>query len=162
MTPTDVKLALRSALIEERIMDGLRDQVPPPSDVEAERVVLGALICGEAEAALADGLQPSDFYLPLHRWVFERWLEGARSADDFQAAAEGGGMVGPQVPEQIDGLRWLPVILVPPMTAWVERILEAAARRTIWEICSKVSLRLRFGDMTAEEAKGELRKLTTT
>ncbi len=149
MTPADIQQALRQVLIEERLMSAFRSGIPEPSDVEAERVVLGALIAGEVDGAVADGLQPEHFYLPLHRWAFTRWLEGARG-DTFQAAAESEGYTGPGISRELDDLRWQPVVMVPPMTTFVQRIQEAAHRRALCSACERVAMKLKAGSTVAE------------
>ena len=48
----------------------------PPSNIEAEQSVLGAiLIDKDAIIRVADALKPGDFYLPAHEKIFEAMLE---------------------------------------------------------------------------------------
>lgn len=48
---------------------------PPPSNIEAERAVLGSILQDrDAILMVAGRLQPSMFYLPKHAWIYEAML----------------------------------------------------------------------------------------
>lgn len=162
MTPANLKQAVRSVLLEERMLDSLADRCPPPNDVEAERIVLSALVSGEVDQMCADELDDDDFFLPLHRWVFARFRDGARTAERILGLAEKERMIGPRASRELELLAvGPPVGLALPMSRWMARVKEASHRRTIYRVSRDVATGLATETMTSDEARAALRRVAT-
>lgn len=117
----------------------------PPSDVEAEKAILGAaLIAGHMPPAMAS-LKASDFFLPAHRDVFEAILSMAaqRKALDALLIADTLGARGIKLSG--DPARFLLDLAGSAPASWehvaphyAKIIADKAALRRLIELCSNL------------------------
>lgn len=159
MDPTTLKQAIRSAMTEELLLRSFERQFPLPSDMEAELVVLAALVTGEAAPEVADHLTAADFYLPIHGWAFDKWRAGMKSPEAMRDAAHAEGMQGARLYDALEALWCQPIVIMPPIEKWVERIRAASVRRDICSVCERVALEVRLSTMDESAALRTLREL---
>jgi hypothetical protein len=126
-----------------------------PTNVDAERFVLGSMMLNPAlvAAAMAD-LKPEDFSLERHRRIYQRAcdLYGREEAVDRVTVAN--ELMAHGELESVDGLTYLASLddglpLVPSIESYIRILHEKAAARRILAACQSLANRVELGDTSA-------------
>lgn len=145
-------------------------ELPPPSDIASERLIISALLSGDATPETVRPLVAEDFFVPLHQVLFasvEALAESGKrmSADPHSMAlvvtalrAQG---VGGRVEDWIDHLLLLrdgePFLV--DLSRAVARVLETSNARSLSSSVRAIDQRLRLGMVSSEQALAELNLL---
>lgn len=120
----------------------------PPCDIEAERVVLGALLSGEIVMGDVVGLTSAMFFLPLHRWIFE-----CGSIEAVIAAAPDARMTDVFLAQAVAPLCQQAWCSRENARAASDRVIERADARAIVERLRKAIAGLCAGTLTAGQVR---------
>lgn len=156
------------AIRTERLIGGpvgCIHELPPPTAIEAERAIIGALLAGTITMQTIEPLRGADFFTPLHRAVIVALsaleeLRRERSIPRIIVAlrAQGFASCDREIAEELLQLK-VDAPLVVDVQALVGEIMDAARRRQISRALRDVDLDLRSGRCTAGEAADRLREI---
>lgn len=157
----EVCRAVREELLLAGLTSAPRPVLPLPHDIDAERAVCSALLCGLKRLDLLEGLEPAHFYVPLHAMVYATALgcidEGLPPRLSFiEAALAEQGCAGHGVHEALVEIEAVP--FVAHVDAHAARIIAAAEARALIERLQRLEVDLRTGTKTAAEAVADLRR----
>lgn len=166
MKPTDlvtIQETIRRTLIECSLTSDPQPAVPPPSDLELERTLLGAVI--SLEVPLHDVTVKTDvFYLPLHRWIAQKLETFAAtcvppSVQLFVALAEDEGMSGDFIRSEVEYLTSRPWCSVAVAQSAAARLDELHSARVLIERLGKAVIGLRTGTLSVSQVRAGLRAI---
>jgi DnaB-like helicase N terminal domain/AAA domain len=131
-----------------------------PTNIDAERFVLGSILTNETivAEAMAD-LSPGDFALEKHRRIFRRACDVYGREESVNRVAVANELMKHDELEPVDGLTYLVSLddglpQVPNVESYIRILKEKAASRQILWICQNLTNRIQAGDMAAEVATG--------
>jgi hypothetical protein len=160
-TIKEIKDAVRETIRECQLLDPLTSgQLPPPSDQQAERRIVTALLDGTPLSQL-DPLEPRWFYHPLHMVLLTQWqrvIDGPGVVDLARAAAvlEQDGHKGP-LRAYLEIMRDnTPFLGLDALREDCKTLREMWYRRSIVGELQTILSRLRSGTLTAHDALTQL------
>ena len=147
------------------------DVTEVPKDIDTEAALLAAIIAdGAALYDVLDTVQPNDFWLTRHQWVYEAMLSLHRRGEgiDYVTVVSELGKVGRL--EEIGGAAWVTGLLnqtpsIPLFAGTYGRIIRAAAvRRRLITAASAIAKLAYDGEkdvqMVVDEAQAALAAAT--
>jgi hypothetical protein len=150
--------AVRRVLVAEGLLGRLSDRPVRPQAIEDERIVLDAVLGGDAELSELAELRGEDLADPAHRWVLGQLRAGAKSVSELVAAAERHGFRDGLRPE-LEAFTRAPRSL--PLAPHLARIIEMSRRRKIIERTKSIVAWVELGEMSADEALDALGKMAS-
>lgn len=157
---------VRRTIVECSLTNEPQPAIPPPSDIQAERRVLGALLRGEVHMVELGDLGHEHMFLPLHKLVLE-WIDAAAEGGITPSIALIAEATANDKRISTDFMRAELTVLAKPdnwtptelIQAAAERIVQLADARQLLEQLARSALELRTETITPDQFRARLLEL---